>query len=1045
MKIPACLLTTRLAVALPLPLFAASMPVAQAQINGVNDNITSANLGNSGYYSLPTITGLGGDLTIEGWVNLSSYASWGRIADLGGGSTSNNIFLATQSTSGKPMFTVYSADTIIGTIVGPSALGTNTWVHVAGVVQADRTMRLYVNGTQVGTTVASADVPTVNRTSNYIGKSNWSGDSLLDGAVADVRVWNSARTAAEIQNNMDVGSISGPTTGLVAAYPFGDTGSTPTADVSGNGYTATQSGSISYSKFDTGTLTTGGFSGNSTTVNVAAGTLDLNGTNSIRNMTLNSGNVTQSTGTLLTNHNVDSFQVGQANGTTSTYALSGGSITLGNSGMAQIGSYGNGTMNQTGGNVTTGSWTVMGRYASSNGTYNISSGSLTQTNASTRILVGEEGRGTLNIGGNGVVTSAGGLGVGWLATANGTVNLNGGTLITANVTKGSGSGSLNFNGGTLQASGNSTTFMTGLTSAAIQSGGGTINDSGYAITIGQAFSGNGALTKVGLGTTTLSGSNTYTGGTTISAGTLQVGSSSAFGTGAVVNNSTLGYDSSSSFTVNNTISGTGSLQKAGTGTLTLTGNNSYSGASTISAGTLQIGTGGTSGMFGTGALTNNGTLAINRSDSLTLANAISGTGSLTKSANNTLTLTGNNTYSGGTTISAGTLQIGDGTNSTARAGTGVLAVGGNTLSLNLNGNATLGHSSVTSSGLIQNLGTGRVTLANGALSGTLDGGTSGIVLSNLISSDIALKGDVTLGSNDSSRTVYATAPGATARIVNAGSFWWLGSTTTANALNLDIASGVTAALNASQNGGTLYYNNLSGAGNFAYNSVNGAGIFLGTSTLSGTLTAGNRDISFGNGGATGDAGATRIVANSNVAFNSTTNSTYSGLMSGGGALVKSAANTLTLTGNNTYTGTTTISGGTLQVGGGGTTGALGTGSVTNNGALVFNRSNAMTVANAISGNGSVTKNGVGTLTISGSNTNTGGTIVNAGTLSLAASNLLADSGSVTINSGGTFNLASNGDYIGTLAMNGNATVAGTSGPGGGQFILTQGASPAPRA
>ena len=596
------------------------------------------------------------------------------------------------------------------------------------------------------------------------------------------------------------------------------------------------------------------------------------------------------------------------------------------------------------------------------------------------------------------------------------------------------SGVTTISGGTLQvgAGGTSGTLGTG----AVTNNATLVFNRTDALTAGNAISGTGSLVHSGNGTTTLSGSNAYSGGTTISAGTLQVGSSTAFGSGAVTNNAVVGYNSSSSFTVNNSISGTGTLSKAGTGTFTLGGNNTYTGTTTISAGTLQIGSGGTSGTLGTGALTNNGTLAINRSNAVTLGDTLSGSGSLVQAGSGTTTLAGNNTYSGSTTISAGTLQIGNGTNSTARAGTGALAVGGNTLSLNLNGNATLGHSSVTSSGLIQNLGTGRVTLANGGISGTIDGGSGGVVLSNLISNDFALKGDVTFGSNNSNRTIQAAAAGATARIVNNGSFWWIGGATAANALSLDIASGVTVSLNASHSAGSLYYNNLSGSGNFTYNSAS-PGYILGTSTLNGTLTV-NREISVGNGGANGAAGATLIVANYNVGFNSTTNNTYSGMMSGGGALVKEASNVLTLTGNNTYSGATILIAGTLQVGDGGTAGSLGTGAVTNSAALVFNRSNAMTVANAISGTGSVTKNGGGTLLLTGSSTYTGGTTVNGGTLALGASNRLADSGGVTLNNGATFNLGVYGDYIGSLTMTGNATVAGS-----GQFILTNGLAGTP--
>ena len=81
---------------------------------------------------------------------------------------------------------------------------------------------------------------------------------------------------------------------------------------------------------------------------------------------------------------------------------------------------------------------------------------------------------------------------------------------------------------------------------------------------------------------------------------------------------------------------------------------------TISAGTLQIGQGGTTGTLGTGNVINNAVLAFNRSDSITYGGAISGTGVLQQNGNGTTILTGTSTYTGGTTIAAGTLQIGNG-------------------------------------------------------------------------------------------------------------------------------------------------------------------------------------------------------------------------------------------------------------------------------------------------------------------------------------------------------------------------------------------------
>ncbi len=190
----------------------------------------------------------------------------------------------------------------------------------------------------------------------------------------------------------------------------------------------------------------------------------------------------------------------------------------------------------------------------------------------------------------------------------------------------------------------------------------TLSLNALATTFSGNISGTGGMTvNGGSGSQiTLTGSNTNTGTTTVSSGTLQVGSGGASGTlsaGAVVNNAALVFNRSGALAVAGAISGTGTVTHSGSGTTTLTGTNTYTGMTTISAGTLQVGSGGTSGTLGTGAVTDNGTLALNRSDDVTVSNAISGSGTLTKSGNGTLTLTANNTYAGATTISAGTLVL----------------------------------------------------------------------------------------------------------------------------------------------------------------------------------------------------------------------------------------------------------------------------------------------------------------------------------------------------------------------------------------------------
>ncbi|BDB28956.1 autotransporter-associated beta strand repeat-containing protein (plasmid) [Cupriavidus sp. P-10] len=91
----------------------------------------------------------------------------------------------------------------------------------------------------------------------------------------------------------------------------------------------------------------------------------------------------------------------------------------------------------------------------------------------------------------------------------------------------------------------------------------------------------------------------------------------------------------------------------------MTGNSTYSGGTTISAGTLQLGDGGTIGSI-TGNVTDNGMLAFNRADTVIFGGVISGTGTLAQLGAGTTIFTADNTYSGDTTISAGTLQLGNG-------------------------------------------------------------------------------------------------------------------------------------------------------------------------------------------------------------------------------------------------------------------------------------------------------------------------------------------------------------------------------------------------
>ncbi|MDD5320729.1 MAG: autotransporter-associated beta strand repeat-containing protein, partial [Methylococcales bacterium] len=237
----------------------------------------------------------------------------------------------------------------------------------------------------------------------------------------------------------------------------------------------------------------------------------------------------------------------------------------------------------------------------------------------------------------------------------GGTNLNGGTLSAALDSSlgalGATPGPLTFNGGILQVTGTSFTSTPRTLNWGAAGGGFDIADASNVFTVGQSLAGTGSLIKQGNGKLVLTGDNDYSGGTTVSDGVLQGNTDSLQGN--ITNDASVVFDQTSTGTYADVMSGTGSLTKQGDGTLILTGDNSYSGGTTVSDGVLQ---GNTDSLQGN--ITNDASVVFDQTSTGTYADVMSGTGSLTKQGDGTLILTGVNNYSGGTNLNGGTLSAG---------------------------------------------------------------------------------------------------------------------------------------------------------------------------------------------------------------------------------------------------------------------------------------------------------------------------------------------------------------------------------------------------
>ncbi|WP_052659165.1 DUF4347 domain-containing protein [Pseudomonas sp. LFM046] len=665
------------------------------------------------------------------------------------------------------------------------------------------------------------------------------------------------------------------------------------------------------------------------------------------------------------------------------------------------------------------------------------------------------------------------------ATGTQTIILDSG-MATQTITLGSGLSlgeSLNFN-----ADSASGLIISGST---ITLGGGTtlsfVNGSGDTATVNSAIAGSGALAKSGAGTLTLgstsnsalwSGAVSVTGGTlnadtgsrlstgslTLDGGTLAMTVTGAAGTTTTFTNaitlgtgggtiSVAGGGGANIANFSGVISGSGSLTKTTAAILQLSGNNTYTGATNVSSGTLIANHANALGTTAGGTTVSDGATA-RIAGALTIAESftISGTGKQVSAVDyGAIHLTSGSSTLSGTITFAGDTDISAASGSTLTL-TGALSGVSNlnktdsgTLVLSNSGNEA-GHTGGTT------VTGGTLSIANDDYLGsgtiTLNGGTLGITGATTIDNAIALASASTI-----SNTANATLSGV---LSGSGTLTKSGAST----LTLSGSNIHSGAVNLTAGGLTL--SGGSALGNTSAVTQSASTVL----TVSTAETIGSL------------AGSGSVVLNAALtAGGDNTSTTYSGVISGTSGLTKAGSGTLTLTGNNAYTGATNVSAGGLtlnRVGGalddntsvavasgatltvaadetidalsGAGTVALGTSALS-----IGINGTSSTFSGAITGSGTLTLDGGGTFTLSGTNSGqswgmqvlSGGTVSVAGDANLSSGTVQLNDGTLSVTSSGTVdNAITLGASAGSVSV-GSGLAVSLSGAIGGAGALTK--------
>ncbi|WP_156076273.1 autotransporter-associated beta strand repeat-containing protein [Erythrobacter colymbi] len=948
----------------------------------------------------------GGTITNAGDVTGTARINAGGVLDnLSGSSWSGSIIIATGGSAGNAG-TIGGGVTNSGRFTSTATVNGSLTNQVGGVAELSGAM----NGS-----VSNSGRVTLTGTTTGIG-----AFSQISGGVFDLGGFATS-----------IGSLSGAGSVLLRAG---------TLTVGSNGASTSFAGSIDGTgglvKTGTGTLTLTAahtYTG-LTTVSGGKLALDVNASlaGAVRNdaafdnLGLVSGLVTNN-GELLSTGRLAGGLVNSLNasarlaGTVNAVLDNRGAVTL-------VGNLGAGTVTQT----ATGSFNLAGFVATLG---SLAGAGSVQLGAGGLLRVGTDGTST-SFGG--VISGAGSV----VKLGGGTLTLTaintytGGTTIDAGTLRlaagGEIAGGVNnfasfFNEGTVRgllfnAAGASATSSGSLLAGVINEGtflstgtiGVGLQNSGFAEVRGglNGFVNNSGTLEL-TGVTTGIGAVVQTAGGVFNLGGFATSIASLAGAGSVNLGAggllTIGTGSGTT-TFGGVISAGGGVVKVGASTQILTGTQTYGGLTEVNGGTLVL-AGGTL----TGSVVNNANLVVDGRLLRNLGN--NGTAQIAGRIEGTTFNTGTITSIGETVYAGQFIQTATGSFDLAGfnaamgslAGEGTIRLGTASLTVGANDLTTRFEGVIEGTGGLVKTGGGTLTLTGvNTYTGTTfieEGGlqlASGGRIAGGVSNRASLFNAGTIAG------ALANAAGASATNIGtiAGGVNNAGTLVSSGTIGTGLDNSGTAQLRGAVNGFVTNSGTITLTGTTS-------GITTFSQTAAGSLDLAGFDTSLG---ALSGAGSVALGTGELTVGSALLNTTFAGVISGAGSLVKTGATRFTLTGANTYTGGTTIAEGALQLGENGTTGSI-VGPVVNNGALVVSRSNAYTLASVISGTGVVVQDGTGTTTLTGANSYSGGTLVNRGRLVGTTTSL---QGLIQLNANGTLEFAQGaaGTFAGSLAGTG---------------------------